>query len=134
MMRRKNSAELGDLERAVMDAVWSSPGPMLVRDILEVLNQDRELAYTTVMTVTDRLAKKGLLGRERDGRAWRYAPTSSREELTAGALRDTLDDLGGGRRQAVLMHFLDDASPQEVADLQAALRAVEERRGSESRR
>lgn len=130
MKRRKNTADLGDLERSVMDAVWASPTPMLVRDILDVINEDRDLAYTTVMTVTDRLAKKGLLDRDRDGRAWRYSAAASKEELTADALRTTLDDLGGGQRQTVLMHFLDGASPQEVADLQAALNAVEKRQAN----
>lgn len=132
VMRRKNSGELGELERAVMEVVWGASSPLLVRDILDELNKNRDLAYTTVMTVTDRLAKKGLLRRGRDGRAWRYVAASTREEMTADTLRNTLDDLGDGQRQAVLMHFLHDASPQEVADLQAALAMVEQRHSGQA--
>ena len=62
-------AALGDLERAVMDHLWASTEPQTVRQVHESLAADRALAYTTVMTVLDRLAKKEMVSRERGGRA-----------------------------------------------------------------
>src|SRR6516165_8290829 len=69
---------LGELERAIMDVLWESTEPLTVRQVGERLT-DRELAHTTVMTVLDRLAKKGFARRERDGRAWRYCAAADRE-------------------------------------------------------
>lgn len=58
---------LGQLEATVMNFVWGAPGPVTVRDVVEALQQDRSIAYTTVMTVMDNLHSKGFLGRERVG-------------------------------------------------------------------
>ena len=61
-----------------MDRVWAWDRPVLVREVLECLRRDRGIAYTTVMTVMEHLYRKGLLDRERDGRAYRYALAQSR--------------------------------------------------------
>ena len=126
-----SAPRLGNLERSVMEQLWGStaqrPGGASVRDVLEALPADRELAYTTVMTVLDRLDKKGLVTRERDGRAWRYVPAGTLESLTAETIRASLDDTGD--RRAALLHFLDGATPEELDDVLAALSEVEQRRG-----
>lgn len=113
-----------------MDALWSHGPDLSVRDVMDQLTAagSKELAYTTVMTVLDRLAKKGLADRTRDGRAWRYTAAASREELAATALRSAFDNVRADRRGAML-HFLDDASPAELDDLRAALAEVEQRHG-----
>src|SRR6266567_1790460 len=59
---------LGELERAIMEVLWEAPDPMTVRQVGTCLT-DRDLAHTTVMTVLDRLAKKGFARRQRAGRA-----------------------------------------------------------------
>ncbi|KGN31692.1 transcriptional regulator [Knoellia sinensis KCTC 19936] len=126
-----SAPRLGDLERAVMELLWSGaadrPQGASVREVLEGLPADRDLAYTTVMTVLDRLAKKGLVTRERDGRAWRYTPAGTRESLTAETMRASLGDATD--RRTALLHFLDGATPEELDDLRAALSEVEQRRG-----
>ena len=76
----------GDLEQAVMDVLWASSAALSVRDVQAALAPSRELAYTTVMTVMDRLAKKGQLTRELDGRAWMYLPTHSWAELVSNEI------------------------------------------------
>src|ERR1700709_2878226 len=81
---------LGDLERAVMDHLWSTPEPQTVRQVHEDLAARRELAYTTVMTVLQRLAKKNLVSQIRDDRAHRYAPVHGRDELVAGLMGHAL--------------------------------------------
>ncbi|MCE0486782.1 BlaI/MecI/CopY family transcriptional regulator [Ornithinimicrobium sediminis] len=117
---------LGDLERAVMDTLWAHGPGLTVREVHERLS-DRDLAYTTVMTVLDRLAKKDLTTREREGRAWRYSPAHSREELTAASMRSGLQSLDSTDRRQAMLHFLGDAEPGEIADLKAALAEVERR-------
>ena len=83
---------LGELEQVVMEAVWAHP-PSTVREIAERLRGDADRAYTTVMTTLDRLHRKGLLRREKDGLAWRYDAAMSRaehERLVADALASAL--------------------------------------------
>src|SRR5260370_33620846 len=69
---------LGPLEQGLLEALWLR-GTATVRELLQDGYQD--LAYTTVMTTLDRLYKKNLLTREAEGRAFRYAPRVTREEL-----------------------------------------------------
>ena len=130
-MPHKAINQLGDLERAVMDAIWSAVDAghpsVSVREVHDAIVARRRIAYTTVMTVMGRLADAGLLTQERSGRAYRYAPASSREALTAATMREQLQGMGGEDRRAALLHFLDDASADEIADLKLALAQVEAR-------
>ncbi|MET7371010.1 BlaI/MecI/CopY family transcriptional regulator [Micromonospora arida] len=113
---------LGDLERAVMDVLWDvAPGTsdgVTVREVADALD-GRELAYTTVMTVLDRLAGKGMVQREREGRAWRYRPAASREAHIAQLMLDALDL--GGSRDAALVRFARSVTGTEAEVLRAAL-------------
>lgn len=93
---------LGDLEHAVMDVLWARPAPTPVRDVHEELARGREIAYTTVMTVLDRLAKKGVVARELDGRAWLYRPARSRLDLYVATITDALEGLTEEERAEVL--------------------------------
>ncbi|MGC0251366.1 BlaI/MecI/CopY family transcriptional regulator [Pseudactinotalea sp. Z1748] len=113
---------MGELESAIMAQLWAADGPCTVREVHEALTPDRPLAYTTVMTVLDRLAKKGLLTQERQGRAFRYSPSRTREQLTADLM---LDALGGttepAQRVAALQQFVGRVSPREAEAIRAAL-------------
>lgn len=137
MPATRSTPRLGDLERAVMERLWESAEAAgasgepyageTVRQVHDALGATRDLAYTTVLTVLDRLAKKHLATRERDGRAWRYRPADTREALTAQTMRQTLDAMEVTDRRTALLHFLDGASREELADLRAALAEVEAR-------
>jgi predicted transcriptional regulator len=72
---------LGTLEGEVMAALWEAGRPLSVRDVLGLLNSGRssQLAYTTVLTVMQRLAAKGALARTSQGRGHAYAPTVADE-------------------------------------------------------
>lgn len=107
-----------------MDVLWDSDGRLSVREVHESLGEHRDLAYTTVMTVLDRLAKKKVVTRVRDGRAWQYSPVATREEMTAATMRTTLESLDTGDRQSAMLHFLGTASEIEIAQIQAALTEV----------
>jgi BlaI family transcriptional regulator, penicillinase repressor len=109
---------LGELERAVMAQLWSADVPLTVRDVHDRL--ERELAYTTVMTVLGRLAKKGLVRQERDGKAYRYAAAASREQMAAEVMIDALGDVGEDRT-AALVAFVDRVGPEEAEALRRAL-------------
>ena len=113
---------LGDLERAVMDVLWDrgpvAAGGLTVREVAEALSE-RDLAYTTVMTVLDRLAGKGMVDREREGRAWRYRPMASREAYVAQLMLDALDLTGS--RDAALVRFARSVTGTEAEVLRAAL-------------
>jgi predicted transcriptional regulator len=89
---RGPSRQIGPLEQRVLDELWAR-GSATVREVVEKACQG--LAYTTVMTTLDRLFKKDLLTRSEEGRAFRYAPRFSREELqreaVGHALRQLLD-------------------------------------------
>ena len=89
---------LGDLERAIMDVLWDTDTSLTVREVSARLTE-RNLAHTTVMTVLDRLAKKGFARRERDGRAWRYCPAATRETYVTELMLTALDS---GLRTATL--------------------------------
>ena len=109
----------GELEAVIMERLWERGRPALVREILEDLRGDRDLAYTTVMTVMDNLHRKGWLRRERDGRAWRYEPTGSRSAYTAALMNEAL--LTSADRQRALAHFAIQMSPHDAAVLRDAL-------------
>jgi predicted transcriptional regulator len=112
---------LGELERAIMEVLWQSPDPMTVRQVGGCLT-DRDLAHTTVMTVLDRLAKKGFVRRQRAGRAWRYRPAESREAYVAELMLTALDQTGD--RQAALTRFARSVSGAEAEALRVALEAL----------
>jgi predicted transcriptional regulator len=82
--------QLGALESKVMDVLWNASSPLSVREVHDSLITTTDLAYTTVMTVLDRLAKKHILLRDRDGKAWLYRPAASREQLLVGEVLEAL--------------------------------------------
>ncbi|MFG1697194.1 BlaI/MecI/CopY family transcriptional regulator [Nonomuraea sp. NPDC049309] len=116
---------LGDLESAIMDRLWSYRRPTSVRDVLEDLRRDREIAYTTVMTVMDKLFKKGLLKRHPQGKAYIYEPVITKEAYTAQQMRETL--ARSGNQAATLVHFLERLNPEESKALETALQVFSPR-------
>jgi predicted transcriptional regulator len=117
---------LGDLETAVMAALWDAPEPLKVREVLDRLRTPKQLAYTTVMTVLDNLHRKGWVSRELTGKAYHYEPAVSREEAATRALRQVLDSSGDSA--AVLRHFAQALSEPESEALRKGLRRKARRR------
>ena len=102
-----------------MDILWSSDGSLTVREVLEKMPPQRNLAYTTVMTVLSNLHRKAMVEREPVGRAYNYRPTSTREGVAAASLREILD--ASDDPQSVLLHFAETASEEESTVLRDAL-------------
>lgn len=107
-----------------MERLWSWDRAATVREVLEDLQRDRRIAYTTVMTVLDNLHGKGILTRELDGRAYRYRPAQSREEHTAAIMEQVLSSSANPR--AALLHFVQQIPPEELAQLRTVLDALDQ--------
>jgi predicted transcriptional regulator len=125
-------ATLGELERAVMDLLWSQIDTAAAEDAGITANtlRDRlarsgsstdgkELAVTTVLTVLSRLEKKGLVERERDIRPHRYRAVTSREEHTVELMHEVLGSAPD--REAVLARFIGTVTEQEAETLRKIL-------------
>ena len=111
----------GELERAVIEALWDAGRPLTARAVADALT-GRDLAVTTVLTVLSRLESKGVVRRARDGRAHTYEAVATREEHTVDLMRQVLDTAGD--RVDALARFVGSVSPEEA---QALRRALEDR-------
>lgn len=113
---------LGPLEARVMDALWTA-GTGTAREVCATLGE--EWAYTTIMTTLDRLHRKGLLLREKEGLAWRYRPVLARdafERAKVDALAERLLGEGHGLGLAALVDAADAATLDRLAELIEARR------------
>lgn len=128
---RKLAGEFGPLERVIMDYVWDQPGAITVRQVFEAVGERRGLAYTTIMTVMDRLQKKRLLRRTKLGRAFVYEAVATREEHTAELVKRVL--AGAQDRRAVLLGFVEAVEMDELAELQRLVREAKRRRSARPR-
>jgi len=124
--------ELGPLEREVMELVWrnyESNSETSVRDAHLAFAE--RLAYTTLMTTLDRLHKKGLLERRKDGRAFIYSPRVSPQEFERSIARDVIDTLlgrGADGVEPVLACIVDAVGEHDRALLDELDRLIEEKR------
>lgn len=110
----------GDLEAVVMDYVWDYAEPVTVREVFDEISQRRQIAYTTVMSTMDNLYRKRWLQRQRDGKAYVYQASMSREERSARLMKAAFD--AGGDTDAVLAFFVEQMNAEQSAQLKAALR------------
>ena len=125
---------LGPLEWRVLDALWTRNTPATVRDLQP---QFGEIAYTTLMTTLERLYRKQVLTRTRDGRAFVYAPRESRAAFDSGrATQELLAAVERGRSATpVLSCFVDALGKHDEAlltELEALVRARRAERGSKT--
>jgi predicted transcriptional regulator len=107
----------GQLEAAVLTVLHRSPTPLTPAEVQQALGDD--LAYTTVMTILSRLHDKGVLERERRGRAYAYRPVSDQAGLVARRMGQVLDS--SPERDTVLARFVDDLSDDDEALLRRLL-------------
>lgn len=120
-MPHRTKRRFGDLERSVLDVLWGATDWLTVREIHAHLAESRPIAYTTVMTVLDRMTPKGLVTRERSGRAFRYRAAGSRAEMTAEVMREALHNIAAHDRESALVAFVGEASPEELVMLRQAI-------------
>ncbi|MER5602534.1 BlaI/MecI/CopY family transcriptional regulator [Streptomyces sp. NPDC002265] len=114
---------LGELEDAVMTRVWKWNRPVTVREVLEDLQRERTIAYTTVMTVLDNLHQKGWVRREAEGRAYRYEAVSTRAAYAAALMNDAWAQ--SDNAAAALVAFFGMMSDEQRQALSDAMRIVQ---------
>jgi predicted transcriptional regulator len=115
LLRRSPSTQLGPLEQQLLSALWMR-GSATVREMLDAGSIN--LAYTTVMTTLDRLYKKQLLNRASEGRAFRYSPRYTQQELEKAAVGETIRQLlGSGETASLPLSYLVEAVSEHDARL-----------------
>lgn len=119
---------LGELEARVMKVVWADPG-LTVREISDRLGHERKRAYTTVMTTLDRLHSKGVLGRTKDGLAWRYRPVMSPAEYELAVADHLAMEILSAHGELGLTAFVD-AAETDDALLDRLAELIEQRRSA----
>ncbi|MFE9503387.1 BlaI/MecI/CopY family transcriptional regulator [Streptomyces anthocyanicus] len=113
----------GELEADIMRVMWTSGGPLNIHSIVEVLHREgRQPAYTTVMTVTERLRTKGWLERVKQGRSFQYTALRSADDYSADLMDQALDS--SADRESALLRFAGRLDPDEAAALRRALEAM----------
>ncbi|MFD6532004.1 BlaI/MecI/CopY family transcriptional regulator [Streptomyces sp. NPDC060184] len=105
-----------------MTRVWQWNRPVTVREVLEDLQRERSIAYTTVMTVMDNLHQKGWVRREVDGRAYRYTAVSTRAAYSAALMNDAWSR--SDNPAAALVAFFGMMSAEQREALRDAVRIV----------
>lgn len=122
------ASQLGPLERRVLDALWARGAATTVRDLVAAV---QGVAYTTLMTTADRLFRKGLLVREREGRAFLYRTRWTREELdlrlASSAVAALLAEERGTLKPLISL-FVDEVSRRDQAMLDELERLIQRKK------
>ncbi len=127
--KRGIRAALYDLEADVMEVVWGKRwDAFTVADVHRQLARDREIAYTTVMTTVRRLADKGLLACERQGRRYLYRPRMDRRTFLRETTRTVLEHLADGGPDAAVALLVERVSRADAAELDRLEALIEARK------
>ena len=118
MRQRRSSPDPGPLEAEVLGVLWASDVALSPGDVQQALPQ--QLAYTTVMTTLARLAEKGVVTRQRHGRAYLYRPVEDEAAHLASRMRTLLET--GHNHRAVFQRFVDGLSDADGELLASVLR------------
>jgi len=97
---------LGDLERKIMDIVWESKS-CLGRDVLNIIEKDKKLAYTTVATILQRLYVKGLLERKASASGYIYSPRVSKEKYSKNIAKNFIDNFINSFGDTAIASFIE---------------------------
>jgi len=108
---------LGTLENEIMEIIWQKGCEVCVRDVHEVLVARREVAYTTVMTIMGRLADKKLLHKRKEGKAFYFLPSLTREGFTEKVVGSVVDSLLEDFADATLAHLVNRVSARDQESL-----------------
>jgi predicted transcriptional regulator len=121
-MARPKSKTLTLAEQRIMNVLWDR-GEASVREITDVLSQDHDLAYTTILTTTRIMADKGYVGFRKDGRTHIYAPLVTRNTERTSAVSNILRNLFDGSPRALAQHLIegDDLTPEDIQALRDLL-------------
>jgi predicted transcriptional regulator len=125
-MQRKSLTHLGETEMEVLHHVWDL-GEATVADVRERILEDRDVAYTTVMTVLKKLAEKGYLTYHKEGRSYVYTPAQSPDEVQHSLLRRLMEKVFKGSPSALVQTLVqrEDLSDEEREEIKQLIDALE---------
>ena len=117
-------------ELEVLQVIWEQ-GPSTVREVMTVLNSKRPRAYTSVMSLMNVMAEKGLLGQKAKGRAFVYSARNSRAKILSCMVSDLLNCAFDGSASALVTHLLEQADPdnKELDEIQSTITEFERKKG-----
>jgi predicted transcriptional regulator len=118
----------GELQEQIMRALWRLEKGR-VGEVRDALPKRHRSAYTTVQTVLNRLAERGLLNREREGKAIVYKPRVSEAEYLSGSLDRALTGISGEARRAAIAQLVGGLDQNEQREIQTMAREIARRRG-----
>ena len=130
-MQKRRWEPLGTLESAVMEVVWARGAPLTAREVCDRMTGSQERAYTTIMTTMDRLHRKGLLVRHKDGVAWCYEAALSKVEFEKGLADGLAEEILQFHADAALSAFVDAAARVDEALLDRLATLIAKRKGRE---
>ena len=96
---------LGELEKEIMDVIWSKKEPVTVRLVFDTVSKERKVAYTTVMTIMGRLVKKEFLKTTGEGKAYTYQATYSKDKFLTKVSRQIINNLVSSFGDTAIAHF-----------------------------
>lgn len=125
-MAKKSIDDLGDLQKAVMETVWDK-GEVTVQQVRDLLDRDPPPAYTTILSVMQKLEKAGWLTHRAEGRSYVYRSIQSREEEGSTSLRSFIQKVFRGDPLLLFQHLIDDRDLSDQ-DLSALKKMIDRRR------
>ena len=130
-MSRPKSQHPTQAELEVLQILWEQ-GPLTIRKVWEVLKQRRPRHYTSVASLLNTMADKGLLTSESEGRAFLYRPNVVRERTLGEMVEDLVERAFEGSTSALVLHVLDqcDPSPAEMDEIAKILRRYRKQKGN----
>jgi len=123
---------LGALEKDIMEALWTR-GESSVKDILDAFSNDRDTSYSTVITVTNRMAQKGLLKKRKVGKAYFYKPIYDREQFYEFISKKVVAGVSEFSFQSAMVHFVDYMVQVDPDKIEYFSKLIESKRKSKSR-
>lgn len=132
-MARPRTVHPTPAELELLKVLWER-GPLTVREVLEALPQtESPRAYTSVMSILNIMADKGLLEREPIGRAFRYRPAAEQQSTLSGLVGDVWRRAFGGSASSLVAHLLEEANPtpEELAAIRETLKKYESTSGDQ---
>jgi len=130
-MARKSIDALGELQKCVMETIWEL-GEATVGQVRDRLNREPPPAYTTILSVMQKLEKAGWLTHRASGRSYVYLPTRSRDEAGTTTLRTFIDRVFRGDALLLFQHLLEDEELSDQ-DLSALKKMLDQKRRKEGR-
>src|SRR5215207_1476206 len=122
----------GALQAALMRVLWTTGGGT-VQEVRDALPPGDKHAYTTIQTVLNRLAERGLVEREKRGAAFAYRPAVAEQDYVSGTIGRLLSDASPGAREAALAQLVGGLDSAELRKLEELAAAVDARRGKTGR-